>query len=409
MNLKNSYMVHILDEAYDRLKNEYLSTSVLGPVRIYAAKNDIDKEFWTLFCALIDFQMSVKNILNPMLTGLVAWMEENGLKFIELIYDPMLAKKVFNVFQWKSSKGVKIGFTHRFVKVENIISLFQVFKKILENYSSLGTLIKEAYNNSLNREEPMEYVLTNLIRVLINYGGAPRLVPKKLASPLKRLNLFMRWMVRPYPDLGLWNFIDKKYLLVSLDEGLCRIFERAFSIKIELNWKGVLKATHFLRKINSDDPVKYDYLLSRLSIMGYCTKDLARSKCYLCPLVNICVSSRLSIKPKAKALPGKEYEIFRKYQEVYGHEFDSIITGYPLGEYTADAVMHKHSCEEYVVEVENKLNYNAIGQVITYRFLYFKIRNKLAKPMIICSTAPKELKEACEIEQGIKVVEISIK
>ncbi|MEM1574156.1 MAG: hypothetical protein QXY96_06760 [Candidatus Methanomethylicaceae archaeon] len=50
MNLENSYMVHILDEAYDRLKNEYLSTSVLGPVRIYAAKNDIDKEFWTFLC-----------------------------------------------------------------------------------------------------------------------------------------------------------------------------------------------------------------------------------------------------------------------------------------------------------------------------------------------------------------------
>jgi len=407
MDIESLYMLHVLDEAYDRLKQEYLNSSVLGPVRLYVAKNDIDKEFWALFCALIDFQMPVKKILNPMLTGFVTWMEENGLKFIELIHDQELTKKAFNVFQWKTNGIVKTGFMHRFVKIDDIISLFQVFKKILENYGSLRTFIKETYNNSLHEKEPMEYVLAKLLKLLINYNGKPPLIPIRLTSPLKRLNLFMRWMVRPYPDLGLWDFIDKKYLLVSLDKGICRVFARAFSLKIGMNWNGVLKATYFLRKINPDDPVKYDYLFSRLYIMGYCTKDLARSKCYLCPLINICASSQIPIKPKARILSKREQEIFEKYLKAYKHEIDFFAIEYPLGEYSADAIIHKSNCENYIIEVENKLNYNAIGQVITYRFLYFKIYKKLAKPMIICSNAPKELKEACEIEQGIKVIEVS--
>jgi len=41
-------------------------------------------------------------------------------------------------------------------------------------------------------------------------------------SAFKRLNLFLRWIVRPYPDLGLWNFVDKKFLFVSLDAGVLR-------------------------------------------------------------------------------------------------------------------------------------------------------------------------------------------
>jgi uncharacterized protein (TIGR02757 family) len=406
MNADTSFVLDLLNEAYDRLKNEYWSTSVLGPVRAYAAESDVDKEFWALFCALIDFQMPVKSVLNPMLFGLLTSMEETSIKFIHLIEDTNLAMTILKTFSWKTNRGAKKGFTHRFVKIENLIVLLQIFKEIIHDYVSLRNLVEEAYKDCLYMDEPMEGVLAKFLKILVDYGGRPPLIPTKMASTLKRFNLFFRWMVRPYPDLGLWSFIDKKELLVSLDGGLCRVLNRAFSLPIKINWHGVLKATKFFRSLNPDDPVKYDYILSRLAIMDYCTKELRRSKCFLCPLANICKFSRVTYKPKAKALRGKEREIFEKYLKIYGHEIDSVITEFPLGRYSADAVLHKRSCKTYVVEVEHTLNYNAIGQIVAYRFLYFKIHGKMTNPMIICLEAPKELKEICETEQGIEVLEI---
>jgi hypothetical protein len=67
---------------------------------------------------------------------------------------------------------------------------------------------------------------------------------------------------------------------------------------------------------------------------------------------------------------------------------------------------HTVNCDEYVVEVEEELNYSAIGQVVTYRYLLHKIHGRLARPMIICRRAPRELKEAAQLEQGIAVVEV---
>jgi len=65
------------------------------------------------------------------------------------------------------------------------------------------------------------------------------------------------------------------------------------------------------------------------------------------------------------------------------------------------------NCSEYIVEVERELNYMAIGQVVTYRYLYYKHSGKMAKPMIICRRASRELKEAAQLEQGIEVIEVS--
>lgn len=398
------YLMHVLDEAYDRLKSVYLETSVLGPVRLYSAVDSADKEFWALFCALVDFQTPVTRVLNPMLRGLASWIEGRGLKFVDLIYDEGLARGVFANFQWTSCGGVRRGFTHRFVKIEDLMDLLKVFREIIKDYGSLRAIVERAYEDSLHLEEPMEAVLFKLRDVLRERGGRPPLVPTRTWSPLKRLNLFIRWMVRPHPDLDLWRFIDKRHLLVSLDEGLQRVLSRAFNLKVNTSWNGVLEATRFLRRINPEDPVKYDYLLSRISIMGYCAKDASRSKCYLCPLVGACKSSAFKPEPKAAALRGREGEIFERFLNHHRGEFDLVKTEYPLGSYTADAVLHKPDCETYVVEVEESLNYNAIGQVLTYRYLYFKIHGRAAKPLIICSRAKRELKEACKAELGVEVV-----
>ncbi|MEM0217750.1 MAG: hypothetical protein QXM73_03240 [Candidatus Nezhaarchaeales archaeon] len=101
------YLMYVLDEVYDSLKSTYLETSVLGPVRLYSAEDSVDREFWALSCALIDFQVPVMNILNPMVKGLISWMEEHDIKFIHLIHNEELARSTFSSFQWSNGRGVK--------------------------------------------------------------------------------------------------------------------------------------------------------------------------------------------------------------------------------------------------------------------------------------------------------------
>jgi len=406
MDYELPYVAHVLDEAYDRLRDTYVNSSVLGPVRLYSARDLADKELWALFCALIDFRMPVISVLNPMLTGLVKHIEEKGLKFIDLVYDAELAERVLEEFEWAPPKGQRRGFVHRFAKVSDAVKLLKAFKRLCDAYGSLGDLIRTSYAEHECDPEPVEGVVRDLQRALLECGGSPPLVPASTSSCLKRFNLFLRWLVRPYPDLGLWGFVDKRHLLVSLDQGLKRVLSRAFGVDVGLSWRGVLEATRFLRRLNPYDPTKYDYVLSRISIMGYCAKDVAKSTCFLCPIASVCRTSRLPEVVRPRPLTEREMRILEEYLEVHRGELDVVLTEYPLGRYSVDALLHTIYCEEYIVEVEEELNYSAIGQAITYKYLYYKLRGRAAKPMIICRRASKELKEAAWLEQGIAVVEV---
>jgi len=73
---------------------------------------------------------------------------------------------------------------------------------------------------------------------------------------------------------------------------------------------------------------------------------------------------------------------------------------------SSDVFMHTKTCSEYIVEVERELNYTAIGQTVTYRYLYYKYSGKMTKPIIICRKASREFREAVQLERGIEVMEV---
>ena len=83
-------------------------------------------------------------------------------------------------------------------------------------------------------------------------------------SPCKRLNMFLRWMVRPNDgvDLGLWPELGTQRLIIPLDTHLYQ-FAKKFKISCFKNtsWKMAEELTGFLRQINPADPVSLDYLI----------------------------------------------------------------------------------------------------------------------------------------------------
>ena len=80
---------------------------------------------------------------------------------------------------------------------------------------------------------------------------------------MKRMNMFLRWMVRKPPvDLGIWTFIKPKDLLIPLDVHVARVSRNMGLLTRKSNdFKAVIELTSKLRELCPEDPVKYDFAM----------------------------------------------------------------------------------------------------------------------------------------------------
>ena len=82
-------------------------------------------------------------------------------------------------------------------------------------------------------------------------------------SAMKRINMFLRWMIRNGEvELGVWNHIKKSNLLIPLDTHVARISRELGLLKRKQNdFKAVLELSDKLKEFDSNDPIKYDFAL----------------------------------------------------------------------------------------------------------------------------------------------------
>lgn len=108
----------------------------------------------------------------------------------------------------------------------------------------------------------------------------PSRTRKHLSDPLKkssakRLNMFLRWMVRPNDrgvDFGLWKSIKPSELMIPLDVHTGRIARDLGLLKRKQNdWQAVVELSEVLKTFDPEDPVKYDFALFGMGVY----KDLA--------------------------------------------------------------------------------------------------------------------------------------
>jgi uncharacterized protein (TIGR02757 family) len=92
-------------------------------------------------------------------------------------------------------------------------------------------------------------------------------------SACKRLNLYLRWMVRrDGVDLGVWTAVDPCRLVIPLDAHVFNIARRVALTRYRSpGWRMALDITARLRRLDPGDPVKYDFALHR---MGLWRKDV---------------------------------------------------------------------------------------------------------------------------------------
>ena len=109
----------------------------------------------------------------------------------------------------------------------------------------------------------------------------PTRTRKHIATPVrkstcKRLNMFLRWMVRQDKlgvDFGVWQRISPAQLVIPCDVHVDRVARHLGLIqRTQTDWQTAIELTAALRELDQEDPVKYDFALFGLGIEGYVSR-----------------------------------------------------------------------------------------------------------------------------------------
>ncbi|MFN3873403.1 MAG: TIGR02757 family protein [Ignavibacterium sp.] len=183
--------------------------------------------------------------------------------------------KPYGFIQTFSSKNI-INFKHRFYSENDIANLLTLLKIILKEFDSLENFFRQFYSD----EHPtVKNSISGFSKACLiyyeNHFGQPDRgikfmfpMPEK-GSACKRMNLFLRWMVRnDNLDFGFWKFIPASKLIIPVDTHIAKIsFRLGLTKRKNVSWKMAEEITENLRKFDKDDPVKFDYSLCHFDMI----------------------------------------------------------------------------------------------------------------------------------------------
>lgn len=163
---------------------------------------------------------------------------------------------------------------HRFFTQNDIHALFLSLDKIYNTYGSLKFLFLLYYfPNENNIKSSLSFFSRNLFDLILRYSeetnGIKFMFPDpNKGSACKRMNLFLRWMVRKDElDFGLWEEIPTNQLIIPVDTHVAKICrELKLTKRKNLGWEMAEEITEELKKFDSNDPVKYDFAICHIGM-----------------------------------------------------------------------------------------------------------------------------------------------
>jgi len=192
------------------------------------------------------------------------------------------------------------GFAYRMTDARDVACLLYGAGAVLREHGSLGACFTGHYAASRSVRTALGAFVDDLCApdfTPITGKRAPTRRLKHLlphpsrGSACKRLNLFLRWMVRGPDgvDFGLWRDIPAAELVMPLDTHVHRIGTFiGLTRRKDLSWRTAEDVTMRLRRLDAQDPVRYDFALSHLGISGLCAARKDARRCADCPLKPIC-------------------------------------------------------------------------------------------------------------------------
>lgn len=156
-------------------------------------------------------------------------------------------------------------FNYRFGKPDDFAQIFNIMRDLYEKEGGLEELFKYGYENQINDNMfiPVTDYFYSKARDNSAQGFRFMLPDARKGSAMKRMCMYLRWMVRKGPvDFGLWDFMPASDLYIPLDTHVARISREMGLLTRNANdFKSVIELTENLKKFDANDPAKYDFAL----------------------------------------------------------------------------------------------------------------------------------------------------
>ncbi len=165
-----------------------------------------------------------------------------------------------------------VHFAHRTFNATDLLYFIQFLRHHYSHKASLEDAFAR-YTDPI--DEHVGPALIGFHKYFFSLPDAPDRTRKHVPTPLrkstcKRLNMFLRWMVRKDDcgvDFGLWTRIRPDQLVCPIDTHVNRIArELGLISRKQTNWETALELTEALRELDADDPVRFDFALFGLGI-----------------------------------------------------------------------------------------------------------------------------------------------
>jgi uncharacterized protein (TIGR02757 family) len=240
-----------LKEFLDRKVTEYNQPAFIlrDPISVphrFTQKQDI--EIAGFFAAILAWGQRTTIINN--VNRLMAWMDESPYAFIRQHQESDL--KPF------------VHFVHRTFNATDLLYFLSVLQSFYQKHDSLEMAFQPK-EVTMNMRQRLIYFQTQFFA-----GEHPERTRKHISTPArnsacKRLNMYLRWMVRRDKqgvDFGLWQKISPAELICPLDIHVSRVAHRLGLIATsKANWVMAEQLTQALRAFDPIDPVQYDFAL----------------------------------------------------------------------------------------------------------------------------------------------------
>lgn len=166
-----------------------------------------------------------------------------------------------------------LQFRHRTFNTTDLLYFIEFLKFHYSHNHSLET----AFSKWMGRADAnTEQALIGFHHYFFSLADVPARTKKHIATPekksnCKRLNMFLRWMVRKDNrgvDFGIWQHISPAQLICPVDLHVARVAKRLnLLLRKQTDWLAALELTSYLRTLDPTDPVKYDFALFGLGVI----------------------------------------------------------------------------------------------------------------------------------------------
>ena len=247
-----------LDYHYKAFDKSSISPDPLQFLHLYKDEKDIEA---IGFIASVFAYGNVTQIINTL------------NKFVRLSNN----KPYAFVLDFKREDLSKETLVHRFYSKEDISDLFVLISKAYRQFGSLKQLFLKHYDPaSVNLKEAISgfsnYFIENYKQMTnkkeLSIGSRFMFPLPEKGSACKRMNLFLRWMVRKDDlDFGLWKEIPTSRLVIPVDTHVARVSRSLRLTKRKnVSWKMAEEITEKLKKFDPEDPVKYDFAICHIGM-----------------------------------------------------------------------------------------------------------------------------------------------